>query len=178
MLFRSQESDNSTEILSGLAKGEEVVVSGQFLIDSEASLSGVLARLSNQGNANQDSANQDKPMNQGISDMQMSKEQPMPAEKMPQGRGKVVDVDVKSGHITLNHEPIKDLGWPSMAMGFKVKDNKQLSNLKAGDEVEFDLKAEPPQKPNMPTQYMIDRVGKTPVMKDSAMKDGMKGAKP
>ena len=168
-----QESDNSTEILSGLAKGEEVVVSGQFLIDSEASLSGVLARLSNQ-----DNAQQDKPMDQGMSDMQMSKDKPMSAEKMPQGRGKVVDVDVKSGHVTLNHEPIKDLGWPSMTMGFKVKDSKQLSNLKAGDEVEFDLKAEPPQKPNMPTQYMIDRVGKTPVMKDSAMKDGMKGAKP
>lgn len=34
-----------TEILAGLAGGERVVVSGQFLIDSEASLSGVLARL-------------------------------------------------------------------------------------------------------------------------------------
>jgi membrane fusion protein, copper/silver efflux system len=35
-----------TEILSGLEEGERVVASGQFLIDSEASLSGVLARLS------------------------------------------------------------------------------------------------------------------------------------
>ncbi|PKO53996.1 MAG: hypothetical protein CVU27_00115 [Betaproteobacteria bacterium HGW-Betaproteobacteria-20] len=43
-----QEHDNYTEILSGLSGGEEVVVSGQFLIDSEASLSGVLARLSKQ----------------------------------------------------------------------------------------------------------------------------------
>lgn len=34
-----------TEILDGLKGGERVVVSGQFLIDSEASLSGVLARL-------------------------------------------------------------------------------------------------------------------------------------
>ena len=34
-----------TEILAGLAGGERVVVSGQFLIDSEASLSGALARL-------------------------------------------------------------------------------------------------------------------------------------
>ncbi len=34
-----------TEILEGLAGGERVVVSGQFLIDSEASLSGVLDRL-------------------------------------------------------------------------------------------------------------------------------------
>ena len=34
-----------TEILSGLQGGERVVASGQFLIDSEASLSGALDRL-------------------------------------------------------------------------------------------------------------------------------------
>ena len=34
-----------TEILDGLAGGEKIVVSGQFLIDSEASLSGALERL-------------------------------------------------------------------------------------------------------------------------------------
>ena len=34
-----------TEILDGLSGGEQVVISGQFLIDSEASLSGALERL-------------------------------------------------------------------------------------------------------------------------------------
>ena len=34
-----------TEILAGLTGGERIVVSGQFLIDSEASLSGALARM-------------------------------------------------------------------------------------------------------------------------------------
>jgi len=43
-----RESGGNTEILSGLKADENVVVSGQFLIDSEASLSGVLARLSQQ----------------------------------------------------------------------------------------------------------------------------------
>jgi Cu(I)/Ag(I) efflux system membrane fusion protein len=33
-------------ILAGLEEGERVVVSGQFLIDSEASLQGALERLS------------------------------------------------------------------------------------------------------------------------------------
>ena len=186
-----QERDSATEILSGLAEGEEVVVSGQFLIDSEASLSGVLARLSNQNQSQQDKT-VDTGVDHGMVDMQMSKDKLMSAEKMalnkmPRGRGKVVDVDVKSGHVTLNHEPIKDLGWPSMTMGFKVKDSQQLSKLKAGDEVTFDLKAEAPEKPDMPAQYMIDRVEKAPIikdrttkndMKDSAMKDSMKGAKP
>ena len=38
-----------TEILAGLSGGEKVVVSGQFLIDSEASLSGALERLDGSG---------------------------------------------------------------------------------------------------------------------------------
>lgn len=38
-------ADGMTEIVSGLQGGEKVVVSGQFLIDSEASLSGALERL-------------------------------------------------------------------------------------------------------------------------------------
>jgi Cu/Ag efflux protein CusF len=71
-----------------------------------------------------------------------------------------VDIDVKSNHVTLYHEPIAELGWPTMTMGFKVKDSKQLSKLKAGDKVEFALKAEAPEKAGMPAQYMIERVEK------------------
>ncbi len=166
-----QERDGRTEILSGLSEGEDVVVSGQFLIDSEASLSGVLARLSQQ----------DKAMDKGMDDVDMPMEETMNKaegktkadEKMPKGRGKVVDVDVKTGKVTLDHEPIKELGWPSMTMGFKVKEMDQLKKLKAGDEVEFDLKAEASDKPDMPAQYMIERVEKS-----EAMKNSMKGEKP
>ena len=172
-----QEHNNRTEILSGLAEGEEVVVSGQFLIDSEASLSGVLARLSNQNQSKKDKSialDQESE----LSNLQTNEEKPMASEKMaaekiPKGRGIVVDVDVKSGHVTLNHDPIKDLGWPSMTMGFKVKDSKQLSHLKVGDTVTFDLKAEAPQKSDMPTQYRIERVEKS-----QAIKDSMKNEKP
>lgn len=39
-----RESGGMTEIVGGLAEGERIVASGQFLIDSEASLSGVAAR--------------------------------------------------------------------------------------------------------------------------------------
>jgi len=40
-----EESNGRTVILQGLEEGEQVVASGQFLIDSEASLRGTLARL-------------------------------------------------------------------------------------------------------------------------------------
>lgn len=39
-----RESGGQTEILAGLSEGERVVVSGQFLVDSEASLSGIQVR--------------------------------------------------------------------------------------------------------------------------------------
>lgn len=44
-----RENGGKTEILTGLQQGERVVVSGQFLIDSEASLKGVLARMEKTG---------------------------------------------------------------------------------------------------------------------------------
>jgi Cu(I)/Ag(I) efflux system membrane fusion protein len=41
--------DGKTVILKGLSAGEQVVASGQFLIDSEANLKGVLAGLGGDG---------------------------------------------------------------------------------------------------------------------------------
>lgn len=130
-----EERAGQTEILHGVSAGEEVVASGQFLIDSEASLSGVLARL----------------------------DQPMPAEhemagqqqNMPQGRGKVIGVDGKSGEVTLVHEPIPELDWPAMTMGFKVRDSRQLEAIKAGDQVQFELEPEPQDG-----EYVIHRIEK------------------
>lgn len=46
--------DGRTEVLEGLDGGERVVVSGQFLIDSEASLSGALDRLESDAGAMQE----------------------------------------------------------------------------------------------------------------------------
>lgn len=46
-----REVDGETEILDGLMEGDRVVVSGQFLIDSEASLSGAFHRMASDGDA-------------------------------------------------------------------------------------------------------------------------------
>jgi Cu(I)/Ag(I) efflux system membrane fusion protein len=49
--FRAQEvrigdeANGKTQVVDGISDGESVVLSGQFLIDSEASLSGTFARL-------------------------------------------------------------------------------------------------------------------------------------
>lgn len=56
-----QQENGYTEIIEGLAAGEEVVASGQFLIDSEASLSGALARLRQTDPAMQTMPDEPKP---------------------------------------------------------------------------------------------------------------------
>jgi Cu(I)/Ag(I) efflux system membrane fusion protein len=56
-----------------------------------------------------------------------------------QGRGTVNSVDVKSGKINLNHEPIQSLDWPGMTMDFDVQDKAALSKLKPGQKVAFSL---------------------------------------
>ena len=119
------ERAGKTEILKGLAAGENVVVSGQFLIDSEASLAGVLARLSSAPSAS--------------------------ASKLV--RGKVAEIDLKAGRITLEHEAIPALKWPAMTMEFKVRDPKSISTLKANDAVEFELSPKPENG-----DYVIERI--------------------
>jgi Cu(I)/Ag(I) efflux system membrane fusion protein len=58
--FRAQEvrvgdgANGKTQILEGIGEGESVVLSGQFLIDSEASLTGTLARLKSNSDAHDD----------------------------------------------------------------------------------------------------------------------------
>lgn len=126
--------DGRTEILSGLSEGEEVVASGQFLIDSEASLSGVLARLGQRA--------PDAPAPAG-----------MAQQKFPQGQGKVVGVQAGSAEITLAHEPIPSLEWPAMTMDFRVQDGAQLRALRPGDPVRFELQLQD-------DEYVIRRIEK------------------
>ena len=54
------------------------------------------------------------------------------------------DAVVKSvdsaGKVTLQHGPVKSLGWPAMSMGFAVKDKALMDKLAVGSKVhvEFD----------------------------------------
>jgi Cu(I)/Ag(I) efflux system membrane fusion protein len=105
-----------TQILAGLQRGEEVVASGQFLIDSEASLSGVVARLE---------SNQPK------------------SEQLATGRGMVQSVDAANGMVTIQHGPIPELGWPAMTMSFKVAQPVLLRGLQRGSRVEFAVLTQP-----------------------------------
>ena len=53
--------------------------------------------------------------------------------------GVVKNID-SAGKVTLQHGPVKSLGWPAMSMGFAVKDKALMPKLAVGSKVhvEFD----------------------------------------
>jgi Cu(I)/Ag(I) efflux system protein CusF len=53
--------------------------------------------------------------------------------------GVIKKIEPAAGRITLHHEAIAALGWPSMTMPFAVKDRKILVPLKPDQKVEFDF---------------------------------------
>lgn len=56
-----------------------------------------------------------------------------------QSKGVVTAVNPAKQKITLNHEPIPELGWPQMIMGFSVAPDVDLSGLSKGDKVTFSM---------------------------------------
>jgi Cu(I)/Ag(I) efflux system membrane fusion protein len=110
-----EQVDDWLVVRSGLTAGQQVVASGQFLIDSEASLQGVLARAP-QPPASAASATATGPQTYSA-------------------RGKVVEVEADS--ITLEHEAIAALKWPPMTMPFKLANKAQAQGLKPGQAVDF-----------------------------------------
>lgn len=49
---------------------------------------------------------------------------------------------VAAGSVTINHQPVPELNWPSMTMGFVVPDATTLTGLEPGTPVEFSFREE------------------------------------
>ena len=115
-----REMDGRTEILKGLTEGQSIVLSGQFLIDSEASLKATVSRLG----ATEAGATQKMEM----SDQGMSH----------RAQGTITAIDDKT--ITLDHGAVASLNWPPMVMAFIKPPDGAPADLKVGDHVMFSFK--------------------------------------
>jgi Cu(I)/Ag(I) efflux system protein CusF len=60
------------------------------------------------------------------------------APRAAKGVGVITAIDVKEDTVTLKHEPIPALGWPSMTMDFRVTPPSLLNGLKVGQKIHFD----------------------------------------
>ncbi len=108
------EANGQTEIRKGLEAGQRVVVSGQFLIDSEASLKATTTRMG------------ESPLTGKV------------AGTVHHGSGKVEKID--KNEITLSHDPISSLQWGAMTMGFQLPATGLPRNVAVGDTVVFDIR--------------------------------------
>jgi Cu(I)/Ag(I) efflux system membrane fusion protein len=120
------EANGQTEVVKGLAAGQKVVASGQFLIDSEASLRGTLQRLGGAAGAESTSATSAMPA--------------MPAQgPAHHAAGKVERI--AGDAVTISHGPVPSLKWGPMTMGFVPPAGGLPKDIKVGDTVQFAFRA-------------------------------------
>lgn len=116
------EAGDKTAIVSGLREGQTIVLSGQFLIDSEASLKSTISRLT---------PVTDNPVPQGVT----ANDAQADGKQLHRAEGAVSAITAES--ITIAHGPVSSLNWPAMAMSFKAPAKGLPRGLKVGDRVRF-----------------------------------------
>ena len=143
-----QELGQRTVVTQGLNAGDSVVVSGQFLLDSEASLSGV-----------------------GMHDTSDDSQQPTAlmatnaSATPPLHAADAIIVAIESDSIKLKHGPFASLKMPGMTMSFGYSDVAALdtTTFKVGDAVRVWVREDP-------TGLVIERI--EPRITASKMVDG------
>lgn len=115
------ESGNRIEILSGLKLGEQVVISGQFLLDSEANLKASLARL-------------ETPTQNAVTQSPIIK-----LNKKIQKQGVIKAIDDAQHALTIEDKAMPDTNGTAMPMAYPVNKNVSFTGFKVGDHVQFDL---------------------------------------
>ncbi len=130
------ESGDWIEIIAGIERGDEVVTSAQFLIDSEASLTGSIRRLT------------------AIEPT----DQPAP-ESAVFASGRVEAIDLPGRRLRMTHGPIEALGWPSMTMEFDVEAGVDLDAVHLGQSIHFSIHADSEGTYLIDMIHLVDKPG-------------------
>jgi Cu(I)/Ag(I) efflux system membrane fusion protein len=118
-----QELREEVEIVSGLEEGEQIVASGQFLIDSEARLRSVLGVPGVSAPASAPAA---------------ASAPTTSAAGVHVAEGKVESVG--PDRLTISHGPVPSLKWPAMTMDFGKPAANAFADVKPGDSIHFQFK--------------------------------------
>ncbi|WP_027815343.1 efflux RND transporter periplasmic adaptor subunit [Paraburkholderia bannensis] len=111
-----RDAGSNTVIVSGLTEGQQVVASGQFLIDSEASLKSVLPRL-------------------GASRAEAASSAASSTAPGYETTGKIEQITPET--ITLSHQPVPALHWSAMTMAFGKPSADAFADIHTGETVRF-----------------------------------------
>lgn len=113
--------DGYVEVLEGIQAGDNVVVSANFLIDSESNLKAALGTFGAAAGPGS------KP------------EAPQVAAQVHKAQGTVESIDYTGAKVTVSHGDVPSLKWPAMTMEFRVEDKALLGTVRPGQSVQFDI---------------------------------------
>lgn len=122
-------ADGFTEVLGGVQAGEAVVVKANFLIDAESNLKAAISSFSHGTHSGTTEAKQEKP------EIPPTSTNPITHH----GEGRIEAIDFAHAVVTLAHEPISSLNWPSMTMDFRMTDSALLRSLTPRQKVMFEI---------------------------------------
>ena len=142
------EANGHSEIRKGLKADQQVVISGQFLIDSEASLKATVSRMT----------------------------EPSPASASLSHHGNGVVKKIGTDSITISHGPITSLKWGPMTMGFKLPAEDLPKDIVAGGHVSFEIQETTSGEYQITTITPDDPAHVTPMM--DGMQDDAQGRQP
>ncbi len=134
------ESGGRVQVLEGVSEGEEIVTAAQFLIDSEASLDPALLRMTSATPEDELKNKMGKDMEKNMDEamdmsMDMPASQPGTDTDAYETTANVLSVNPETRQVTLDHEPVAELGWPSMQMGFAVSEKVGLMGIEPSTKV-------------------------------------------
>ncbi len=113
-----REVGTMTIVESGLGAGQKVVASGQFLLDSEASLLGITAQPRTEQSKHEHSGHAAPELHQAVGEI----------------------LAISSEKVRLKHGPFKNLSMPGMTMSFRLATPQLAADLKVGDQVRVSVR--------------------------------------
>ncbi|MDG9669212.1 efflux RND transporter periplasmic adaptor subunit [Hahella sp. CR1] len=145
------EADDRVQVLEGLKAGDQVVISGQFLIDSESKVDVALAALESSSQSTQQDT----------------------APSTVWATGTINSVMAGHGMLNISHDPVKAWSWPSMDMDFTTVAGLPLDGVEPGQRVRFEITR------NSPSDFQVtalDIIAAAPAAQTMNTKDAAKDA--
>jgi Cu(I)/Ag(I) efflux system membrane fusion protein len=120
-------SESYVEVLEGVAEGEQVVISANFLIDAESNLMAALSGLGIHGSSAPPT---------GQKQRDTPKQQAKVIGHQVQGTLNSVGAD---GLVSITHGPVEALDWPGMTMDFVLANSALAAGIKPGTAISFEI---------------------------------------
>lgn len=148
-----ERGSDAIEVIDGVKPGDRVVVSANFLIDSESQLRAALTNLVDSGAGQSDAQTGGGPSGDGATH---------------RAEGTLDAIDRAARSVTVTHGAIPSLNWPAMTMDFMLADLALANGIAPGTPMRFEFRQ------GGPGEFVITRI--EPLRTDSASRaEGHKG---